>query len=80
MTLGSSLPGLILEDKDGQKATPEEIKNFLTYQAIAISVCLGISILGLRNKPAIPPSRSAENQHKNKNNYSETIKKLFKNK
>lgn len=48
-------------------------------EAIVISVPIVIMWIGLKSNPPTPPSKSAENRQENKEAYTQTLKKLFKN-
>lgn len=48
-------------------------------EAIVISVPIVIMWIGLKSHPPTPPSKSAENRQENKEAYTQTLKKLFKN-
>lgn len=73
-TLGAAIPGLVLP----KNPSVEQIKNLVFMEAIVITVPLVVLIILFKDKPDIPPSKSASKIPK-KEKYIIVLKKLFTN-
>lgn len=76
ITLGASAPGLLIDEH----TTNEDIKQFLFYEALVITVPLLFLAIFFREKPSQPPSKAARQVFdQERGQYRDLLKKLFSN-